>query len=742
MDTEIDAIVQHDDEALAAMWLAEARTAHAAGESDGAEQRLDQVLRLNAPSQNAEARLLRAQWLVDVGRAEEAKELLREADKAALSLGSSDLMLEVSAVWARANHRGAATRACRSALVMLDAGREPLDEREVRFLRAVAYMQLADLGPPDSHAQREKFLRDALDTNDPDLAPLAALELAVLRGGQGRFSEADGLLRRAVRYDHPEVSPEAAVELAAQHAYRGALEGARDLFIEVRDHSGHEWWSRRAREAQAALERPEKELPASRVGNPADHHPRVRVEPLLRGKRHVIIVGTGMGGQYVVEALLDDELRRGAHRVLGFVDNFPSNVGVVNQFEYLGRTEHFSRTLSERRAHEVWMAMPSAPPRVKREVAIACANAFVPLKTLPIPHELLRSAPFVDQLRPVRIDDLIGPERPRDANELGTPGRERVDIDRDASSWLLKKVVMIVGCGSVGCFLARAAADARADVILLVDRSDAVLRDLSKELKEGRGCPTVHVQKSSSVDGRALWRAAKEHGVQVLLYAAGPPSNEGLEPGRQRAVEKAFMLLSRGLGALPKLEHLVWRTVAEPPSAGSMASRLAADAERVVVGARTGKVSGTGTGLIKCAVRLPSTLSPTSSLVAGLEHDIERGLPVTVPAGDSTHRFVQGYRAAELMLHAATLARDREIFGVDSGIELSVRYLAMELFRLRGRGTDASRQLRESESTEWSDAPRPSGSPTPVKELIRLGLVADPELAASAATPRDRPSRR
>jgi nucleoside-diphosphate-sugar epimerase/tetratricopeptide (TPR) repeat protein len=733
-----DAMMQHDDEALAAALLAEARTARAASQIDHAEHQLDQVLRLNAPEQNAEARLLRAQWLIDADRIAEAEELLGEADKAAMSLGSCDLMLEVSAVWARANHLSFATRACHHALNLLDAEPEDVDGRQARFLRAVAHVQLANLAQrADSPADHERFLRAALDANDPDLSPLAALELAVLRGNQGRFPAADGLLRRAMRYEHPEVSPEAEFELASQYAYRGALAGARTLFTDVRDHSGNEHWSQRAREAQAALERTVPQMPASRIGNPADHHPRVA--PLLRGKRHVIIVGAGIGGQYIVEELLRDDYRRGPHRVLGFVEDFPSNAGVVDQFEYLGLTKDLPRTLNDHRAHEVWMAMPTAPPSVKREVAIACADAFVPLKTLPILHELLRSSSFVDQLRPVRIDDLIGPVRRYDERsraDAGAATRDRVDIDHHASSWLLKKVVMIVGCGSVGCFLARAAADAHADAIVLVDRSDTVLRNLRKELQEGRGCRSVRVQKSSSIDARAMLHAANEHEVQVLLYAAGMPSDEGLEPDREPVVKKAFTLLSRGLGALPKLEHIVWRTSAEAPSPDSIASRLAADAEQIVVGARAHP------GLTKCAVRLPSTLSPTSSLVAGLEHDIERGLSVTVPAGDHTHRFVQGYRAAELMLHAAQLAHDREIFGVDSGIELSVRHVATELFRLRGRTTNTSRQLRESETTEWSDAPRPSGRPTPVKELIRLGLVADAQVAAPTDDSRERLSRR
>jgi hypothetical protein len=696
---------RRDDVALAATALREARSARASG-LPHAEQFLDEVLRLDAPEQAAEARLLRAGWRLDAGERDVAVKLLREAEKAAVALHCADLLLDVGEAWLRAGHPMCSANACRTALTILEEhAPDALSPPRRQLLTGIAYLQLAagakHRDPPVDPAE---YLNRALKLNDPEASPVAALELAVHLGLEGNAPDADGLLRRAIMLDHPTASAEAAYELAAQLVRRGSLAEAEELLGLVRDECGSDFWADMAEQALGRLPQPF----SSRIGNLANR----RRGGVVRGPREVLIVGAGTGGQYVVEQLERDPRRRTAHTILGFVDDQPPISGMVaSRYPYLGRIDELASLLTERRPHEVWLAMPTAPPSVKRIVAATCADAFIPLRTLPIIHEILRSVSLVDQLRPVRIEDVIGDTR--------------IDIDREAGAWLFSKIVMIVGCGSVGAHLARAAAEAGADRIVLIDRSDTVLRDLWTELVVGRGCPDVHTHHSSSVDADVLVDVARVHDVQVLIHTAGSWGAAGVDKERRARIVKGLSALAAQLSALPALEIFVWRSTTAAGTPATTPSTIAAAAESILLGGIAGEDH-----VKRCVVRLPATLTSGSALIAALEHDVGRGLPVEVPEASVHHHYVHGHRAAELLLHAAAMASDREVYAVDSDIDLSERWLAELLFRLRGRTVDVSGGFRTVSAPASPDAPRPSGMSTAVDELVLLGR----------ATPAERPA--
>lgn len=585
----------------------------------------------------------------------------------------------------------------------------PILSPDVRHLAACAYFQLGELadlreppGVPGYYFEAARNLRDVR------VSPFAAIRLAEK---SELPATREWMLREAMGYDHPEASPQAAFALAQLLHLRGQVSETRNLLREIVERSGNLIWSTRASEVLEALPKWVDVAPELSWIGAEDYAEFELREPPEDDARKVLIVGAGTGGQYLLHSLGRDQFAARRKRIIGFVDDraYPDGVPYAEGLKVFGTLEDLESVLRTQKPDLVWLAMPTAPPATKRKVAVACADAFVQLQTLPTMHELNREKNLLVQLRDVKVDDLYG-EQP-------------VRVELSSNSWLATRRVMIIGSGTVGRQLARSAIDRGVDRVVLVDRADDALRAADRQLRRALGFGQVFTRHCSNIDATALLETAEDHACDVVLYASAGWHSVNTDRARDRDVIRGLRKFVLGLEKSRTITHFAWISHSDVSIPNTRSRALEAIAELIVTAERH-DVQRSINPVIRCAVRTPTLYTSGTSIIRDFNNDLDCGLPLTVPSRSAVSRFLHAYTAAELILNAADMAVPHEVFGIDVGEEIELIELAQLMIRLRGMVGNEEIGIHVDPELTVAGTPRPAGAATESDGLVSLGSMA------------------
>ncbi|HEX9106205.1 MAG TPA: polysaccharide biosynthesis protein, partial [Longimicrobiales bacterium] len=184
-------------------------------------------------------------------------------------------------------------------------------------------------------------------------------------------------------------------------------------------------------------------------------------------ERKVLIVGAGDGGFRLLRAI---QRTPTPFKVLGLIDDDAFRWGTeILGVEVIGGTEDIDAIARFVRADELIIAMPSLSPAAFRRVHARCEVAGLPIKVLPGIADIITGEVRVDQLREVRIEDLLR--------------RDPVRIDGDQTGhYLADRVVLVTGAGgSIGSELCRQIAQHHPRRLLLLGHGEnSIYRSLGE----------------------------------------------------------------------------------------------------------------------------------------------------------------------------------------------------------------------------------------------------------------------
>src|SRR5439155_17080420 len=164
--------------------------------------------------------------------------------------------------------------------------------------------------------------------------------------------------------------------------------------------------------------------------------------------------------------------RQLASTPIGLVDDDPRKKNLrIHGVRVLGTTDELTHILRDNKPDEVLIAMPSAPGEVRRKIVALTRAEGVPVKTLPGLHELIAGdVNLAGQIRPVQVEDVLG--------------REQVEVDLQAvAAYVRDKTVLVTGAGgSIGSELCRQLSRLGAARLVLVDKGEAALFEIEREL--------------------------------------------------------------------------------------------------------------------------------------------------------------------------------------------------------------------------------------------------------------------
>ncbi len=387
----------------------------------------------------------------------------------------------------------------------------------------------------------------------------------------------------------------------------------------------------------------------------------------LKDGRRVLIAGAGTSGAVILKEMQTSPYAEGY--VVCFVDDDKNKVGkILNGVPIAGKREDIPRLVEKYKVDEIYIAMPSAPAKDRKEIIEICRETGCRVKILPGIYQLLNGEVSVGKLREVEIEDLLGRE----------PVRVNMDEILD---YVRGKVVLVTGGGgSIGSELCRQIAGHQPKQLIVFDVYENNAYDLQQELKEKFPGLNLVVLIGSVRNTHRVESVFEKYRPEIVYHAAAHKHVPLMEDSPNEAIKNNVFGTYKTAKAADKYGTkrfvLISTDKAVNPTNIMGASKRMCEMVVQMMNAKS------KTDFV--AVRFGNVLGSNGSVIPLFKKQIEQGGPVTVTHPEIIRYFMTIPEAVSLVLQAGAYAKGGEIFVLDMGEPVKILDLAKNLIRLSG----------------------------------------------------------
>jgi FlaA1/EpsC-like NDP-sugar epimerase len=383
-------------------------------------------------------------------------------------------------------------------------------------------------------------------------------------------------------------------------------------------------------------------------------------------QRETLVVGAGVAGSTIVRELNQNPDLN--YKPIGFVDDDPTKLGIkIHGKRVLGTTDDIDRLVATHNVKCVLIAIPSAEGRTIDRLIHKCSQSRVEFKILNGIGKRIDGEQRVNQIRQVRLEDLLG--------------REPVRLDLgNIEKKLHDECVLITGAGgSIGSELARQVAQFHPARLVLFERSENDLFRLCCEL--GSKFPALNYEAvvGDILDVSMLREVFAAHRPHSVFHAAAYKHVPMMETNCFQAVTNNIFgtynvaLVARAF----QVKDFVMISTDKAVKPTNIMGATKRVAELIVLG-----LQQQNTRFV--AVRFGNVLGSNGSVLPIFAEQIRNGGPVTVTHPDAKRYFMLIPEAVQLVLQASTMGRGGEVFILDMGEDIRIDDLAKNMIRLAG----------------------------------------------------------
>jgi len=408
--------------------------------------------------------------------------------------------------------------------------------------------------------------------------------------------------------------------------------------------------------------------------------------------RRIFIYGAGRAGRTLLsEIRAHPEL---GYRVAGFFDDDPAKRDQwLNGVRVLGDRAALPAVVRRERIGEGLLALPAASGVQIAAILEQCRAARVATKRIPPLAELIGHRVLVEQIREVRLEDLLG----RPPVEWAE-GEVRAGIEG--------QVILVTGAGgSIGSELCRQIARFRPRALIGLDQAETALYHVEQQIHEQFPGIEFYPEVGSIQNWRRLLEIFTEHRPGAVYHAAAYKHVPMMEAHLFEAVEnnvlgthnvaraaiesgvRTFLLVSSDKAVRPANIMGASKRMAELVC-------LAANAAYAPAGAvRDGSSPARNLPphISPCkflAVRFGNVLGSNGSVIPLFQRQIAAGGPLTVTHPEMRRFFMTIPEAAQLVLQAATMGAGGEVFVLNMGAPVRIVDLDRKMVLLSGLEPD------------------------------------------------------
>jgi FlaA1/EpsC-like NDP-sugar epimerase len=387
--------------------------------------------------------------------------------------------------------------------------------------------------------------------------------------------------------------------------------------------------------------------------------------------RKALIIGAGDSGQLIVREL--KEHRTTVLHVVGLLDDNPHLQSLyVHGVPVIGLTDDLERIIQEHGIEVVILAIPSLPYARRLALLKRIEKTGAESHALPMISELATGKISINEIREVKIEDLLG--------------REPVQLDISGISRHVEGATVLVtgDGGSIGSELCRQLIKfAPAEMILLGHGENSIYL-IERELR-GLGTETLlHPVIGDVQDEARLEDVFRTYKPDIVYHAAAHKHVPLMEDNPLEAVKNNIYGTKHMVDVADR--HNVSRFIMVSTDKAVNPTNVMGSTKRIAEMVVQEKARSSET--IFAVVRFGNVLGSRGSVVPLFKEQILRGGPVTVTDPEMTRYFMTIPEASRLVIQASVLSRGGEVFVLDMGEPVKIIDLAKKMIELSGFTTE------------------------------------------------------
>ena len=384
-------------------------------------------------------------------------------------------------------------------------------------------------------------------------------------------------------------------------------------------------------------------------------------------KKRVMIVGAGSACLTLL-----DELLRHDYVVVGLVDDDPHKLRArMHGVPVIGTVDQLPALIKREPVHEVLIAIPSATGKQMRRIIEYCQQARVRFRTIPALSDLIENKVSVEQLRKVKLEDLLG----RDPVKLSSAlVHEQVT----------GRVVLVTGAaGSIGSELCVQLLHHLPARLVCVDQDESGLFFLEQKLRHLAEGKRAEFHVADVADRQRMRNILRSRRVEILFHAAAYKHVPMMESNVQEAVRNNVFGLLTLLDAAERSGCMSFLLISSdkavnPTNVMGCTKRIC---ELIPASRPNGRMR-------RVSVRFGNVLGSQGSVVPVFEEQIRKQRRVTITHPEITRFFMTIPEAASLVLQAFAVGKHGDILVLDMGEPVRIADLARTMIRLLARSED------------------------------------------------------
>lgn len=386
----------------------------------------------------------------------------------------------------------------------------------------------------------------------------------------------------------------------------------------------------------------------------------------IQTSQRVLIIGAGQAA----ESLVRDLKRTNTYHTVGLIDDNPAKLGLeIHGIRVLGSTRDLLQIIDSHPVDLIFIAIPSAKSAAMRRIVNLCEQGKAPFRTLPGLSALASGLVQVNALRDVSLDDLLG--------------RDQVQLDwgKIAESIEDKHVIVTGGGGSIGSELCRQILALKPAKLLIIDNSEYNLYAIEQELKKSWPKVKIEVALISVTDAVAVDWHFRQFSPHSIFHAAAYKHVPMLEHQMRAAIQNN--VLGTQIVAEASVQVQAEKFVLISTDKAVNPANVMGTSKRVAEIYCQNLDERVKTRFI--TVRFGNVLGSVGSVVPLFQKQLQSGGPLTVTHPDIQRYFMTIPEACQLILQAMVSGLGGEIFVLDMGEPIKIRYLAEQMIRLAGK---------------------------------------------------------